>query len=73
MLGCVDILHDSANIKSLSNYISTVTSPGVLLPVFAILMKRVEKVENVNTRIQKLFRNFWEICVVMNFVTKGSV
>ncbi|KAL5265658.1 hypothetical protein ACHWQZ_G006396 [Mnemiopsis leidyi] len=44
---------------------------GVLLPVFAILMGRIEKVEIVNTRIQRLFRDFWQICVVMNFVTRG--
>ena len=46
---------------------------GVLLPVFAILMKRIDRVENVDTkRVQRLFRDFWQICVVMNFVTRGE-
>ncbi|XP_063676281.1 phosphatidylinositol 4-kinase alpha-like isoform X6 [Bolinopsis microptera] len=44
---------------------------GVLLPVFAILMGRIKRVETVNTRVQRLFRDFWQICVVMNFVTRG--
>ena len=44
---------------------------GVFLPVFDILMKRIERVENVTTKLQRLFRDFWQICVVMNFVTRG--
>ena len=45
---------------------------GVLLPVFAILMNRIDKLEKVNNRVQRLFRDFWQICVAMNFVRRGQ-